>query len=332
MKPVPILMKQWLGANERTRVLPGDQWYLKFAASIFPLVQQSPLFKENDYVQKDATVSLCMYFQDVIAQTGGWKTFTESYYVLYNTYLPFYRLSDSYIPDEINPEDIAFVLWTLKSHFALYGPDEYTLQDPYDKDLLDLAQEVYKLMDEEFEEAPINEEPSSFLWVMGPDLLVMPSTPLPEITPETKLSKDVEHCLEYSGGKSLLYFATYKELCKFFVEVLRWEDTPSALLPDLEYKKEFVIYANAKGMLIAHNVAAYFCEGHNPMYNAERAAAEGYKLFCRPGTCPFDLIKYGMLKGILPDVQFPFTNGKEVLQKNWDFIARYYLCEYYEGE
>ena len=108
MKPVPIPMKQWLGANERTRVLPGDQWYLKFAASIFPLVQQSPLFKENDYVQKDATVSLCMYFQDVIAQTGGWKTFTESYYALYNTYLPFYRLSDSYIPDEINPEDIAF--------------------------------------------------------------------------------------------------------------------------------------------------------------------------------------------------------------------------------
>ena len=273
-----------------------------------------------------------MYFQDVIAQTGGWKTFTESYYALYNTYLPFYRLSDSYIPDEINPEDIAFVLWTLKSHFALYGPDEYTLQDPYNKDLLDLAQEVYKLMDEEFEEAPINEEPSSFLWVMGPDLLDMPSTPLPEITPETKLSKDVEHCLEYSGGKSLLYFATYKELCKFFVEVLKWEDTPSALLPDLQYKKEFVIYANAKGMLIAHNVAAYFCEGHNPMYNAERAAAEGYKLFCRPGTCPFDLIKYGMLKGILPDVQLPFTNGKEVLQKNWDFIARYYLCEYYEGE
>ena len=85
-------------------------------------------------------------------------------------------------------------------------------------------------------------------------------------------------------------------------------------------------------MLIAHNVAAYFCEEHNPMYNAKRAAAEGYKLFCRPGACPFDLIKYGMLKGILPDVQFPFDNGKEILQQNWDFIARYYLCEYYEGE
>ena len=142
----------------------------------------------------------------------------------------------------------------------------------------------------------------------------------------------MEHCLEYSGGKPLLYFATYKELCKFFVEVLKWENTRSALLPDLQYKKEFVIYANAKGMLIAHDVAAYFCEEHNPMYNAKRATAEGYKLFCRPGACPFDLIKYGMLKGILPDVQFPFDNGKEILQQNWDFIARYYLCEYYEGE
>ena len=179
-------------------------------------------------------------------------------------------------------------------------------------------------MDEDFEKAPINEEPSSMLWVMGPDLLEMPLTPLPEITPETKLSKNAEYCLEYSGGN--------KELCKFFVDVLKWENSPSSLLPDLQDKKEFVVYANAKGMLIAHNVAACFCEEHNPMYNAERAAAEGYKLFCRPEACPFDLIKYGMVKGILPDVQLPFPNGKEILHRNWDFIARYYLCEYYEGD
>lgn len=96
--------------------------------------------------------------------------------------------------------------------------------------------------------------------------------------------------------------------------------------------KEFVIYANAKGMLVAHNVAAYFCEEHNPMYDAKRAAAEGYKMFCQPGECPFDLLKYGMAKGILPDVELPFLKGKETLHQYWDFIARYYLCEYYEGE
>lgn len=332
MKPAPILMKQWLGANERTRVLPSDQWYLNFAIKLLPIVQQSSLFKGNDYEQKGAAISLSMYFQDVIAQTGGWKTFSELFYPLYNTYLPFYQLSDNYVPDEINQEDVAFVLWTLKSHAPFFEDDAYILQDPYDKDLQDLAQEAYRLMDESFEEAPISEEPSSLYWVMGPDLLEMPTTPLPEITSATKLSKDVERCLEYSGGKPLLYFATYKELCKFFVEVLKWKNTPSSLLPDLQYKKEFVIYANAKGMLVAHDVAAYFCEEHNPMYSAERAAAKGYELFICPGACPFDLIKYGMAKGILPDLQLPFPNGKEILRRNWDFIARYYLCEYYEGE
>lgn len=331
MKTAPIFMKQWLAANKRTRILSGDQWYLDFAAKILPIVKLSPLFEGDDNAQKNAAISLCMYFQDVIARTGGWKIFSDTYHSLYNTYLPFYQLSDSYIPDEINPEDIAFVLWTLKSHPALNEPDEYALHNPHDKSLSALAQEIYKLMDENFEEAPINETPSSS-WVTGTNLLDTPSTPLPEITPETRLSKNVEYSLEYSSGKPLLYFTTYKELCKFFVEVLKWEDTPSSLLPDLQHNKEFVIYANAKGMLIAPDVAAYFREAHNPMYNAERAAAKGYELFCRPGTCPFDLIKYGMGQGILPEVQLPFPDGKEILHKNWDFIARYYLCEYYEGD
>lgn len=173
--------------------------------SKYPIVSKAISSIQGRWLCAERCHSITHYvFQDVIAQTGGWKTFTELYYKQYNTYLPFYPLSDSYIPDEINPEDIAFVLWTLKSHFALYGPDEYTLQNPYDKDLLALAQEAYKMMDEKFEEAPINEKTSSFLWVMGPDLLDMPFVPLPEITPETKLSKDVEHCLEYSGGN--LYY------------------------------------------------------------------------------------------------------------------------------
>lgn len=250
---------------------------------------------------------------------------------VYGTYLPFYPLGDDYTPDEINQEDIAFVLWTLKSQFSIFDK-EYTLFSPYDKDLLALSQSAYELMDARFEEAPISEGESSFLWVMGLDLLDMPITPLPEVTPETKLSKDAARCLEYSQGKPLLYFTDYKELCTFFVDVLGWENKRSALLPDLEYQKEFVIYANAKGMLVAHNVAAYFCEEHNPMYDAKRAAAEGYKMFCQPGECPFDLLKYGMTKGILPDVELPFLKGKETLHQYWDFIARYYLCEYYEGE
>ena len=328
-----ISIRKWLGANERSHVLTTDKWYLDFANKLLPLVKQSTMFRDEDFrSQADAAISLSLYLQDAISENGGWKNFMELYSKLYGSYLPFYSLTDEYTIDEINLEDIAFVLWTLKSHPAIWNENEYTLFNPLDEGLLALSQAAYDLMDASFEEAPISDEPSSMLWVMGLDLLEMPMVPLPEITPETPLKKDVKLYLEYSKGKPLLYFATYQELKTFFIEILKWENKPSSLLPDLANKKEFVIYANAKGILIAHDVAAYFCEEHNPMYNAERAATEGYKIFCRFEACPFDLIKYGMTKGLLPDLQLPFPGGKEVLQNNWDFIARYYLCEYYEGE
>lgn len=330
MRIVPIQMKQWLRMNKRSQVLPSDLWYLNFAIRLLPIIKASGLFI-TEKEQVGAALSLCLYFQDAIAQKGGWKSFSDAYYALYKTHLPFYSLSDEYVADEINIEDIAFVLWTLKSHPVLRKGGSYTIHNPFDNKLTELSSSVYKLMDETFEEAPICEIPSSIMWVMEPNLLEIPVTPLPEITPGTKLKRDVEHCLEYNDGKPLLYFATYQDLCKFFVNVLKWENKPSSLLPDLKGNSEFIVYANAKGILVAPNVAAYFCEPHNPLYDAERTKVNGYELFCRPGLCPIDLLKYGMMKNVLPEVQFAYTNGREVLHKNWDFIARYYLDEYYEG-
>ena len=95
---------------------------------------------------------------------------------------------------------------------------------------------------------------------------------------------------------------------------------------------EHVIYANARGMLLAHSVAACFRDPHNPLYNPSRAKTDGYRLFCQPGLCPFDLLKLGITAGLLPDAQFPFTNGQKTLQENADFLARYYLGEYYEAD
>lgn len=328
-----IHIKQWLDANKRTRVAPTDKWYLDFAARILPLIKQSPLFQNEETVSStDAAISLSIYFQDAIAQNGGWRSFAEAYYEQYGHYLPFYTLTDTYIPDEINIEDIAFIIWSLKSRPDINGDQTYTIFNPLDEDLMALSQSIYKEMDISFEEAPICKKGSPSNWLIDSDLLKEPSMPLPEVNPESTLSKDAAHCLEYSKGKPLLYFSTYTELRDFFIKVLQWENHPHSLLSDLKTEKDFVIYANAKGMLIAHNVAAYFQEKHNPVYDARRAASEGYQMFCKPGRCPFDLLKYGMEKNILSEAALPFAKGKELLHQNWDFIARYYLGEYYEGE
>ena len=52
MKPVPILMKQWLEANERTRILPGDQWYLDFSIKTLPILKNLPYSRKMNMRRK----------------------------------------------------------------------------------------------------------------------------------------------------------------------------------------------------------------------------------------------------------------------------------------
>ncbi|MDO4165128.1 MAG: DUF3843 family protein [Bacteroides sp.] len=341
MKKAPIYMKDWLQANRRTRIYPSDKWYLDFAIRVLPVIKQSPLFANSgNGVQVKAALAASLYLQDVIAQEGDWKSFTQAYHDRYGSYLPFYNTqTEGYIPDEINREDLALIYWAFQSgpqfapkYILLLWPTinkDYSFLNPLDKELLALSSKLYDMMDAVFEEAPICEEPTT-VWFMFNAPLETPSEPLPIITPETHLTEDVQRCLAYSKGHPLLYFADYKALCDFLINVLGWEKEDC--LPELEKETEFVIYANAKGMLIAYNVAAYFCDERNPLYNARRATDEGYQMFVLPSICPFDLLKYGMTQGLLPDVQFPFPRGKEVLQQNWDFITLYYLKDYYEGK
>ena len=108
MKTLPIYMKRWLETNGRTRTLPGDTWYLNFANETLPLLAASSLFadKTADKITRTA-LNTALYFQDAIAQTGGWKAFTTRHRMLYGQPLPFYACND-YIDDEINRDDVCF--------------------------------------------------------------------------------------------------------------------------------------------------------------------------------------------------------------------------------
>lgn len=325
-------MKRWLKANGRRVTVPADKWYTDCIQTILPYIQSAEPFDGHDAdAALQATIALTLYFQDAISQNGGWKQFTDLYHNCYHRTLPFYQTDDTYLSDEINREDICFVLWTRLARPATLRSDDYTLFNPHDARLLQLSQTIYRIMDDWFEEAPINETPSGH-WVSGTEGLQIPSTLLPPSTFAHAMSDNSRRCLEYSGGKPLLYFMDYTDLKQFFIDILQWENKPSALLPDLADQHEFVLFANAKGLLIAPGVASYFQDSNNPLFDMQRSITDSYRLFCEPGACPFDLLKFGMQNGLLCNAQFPFDNGKETLQNNADFIARYYLGEYYEGK
>ena len=326
-------LQQWLQANGRRKVVESDKWYIDFASTLMPAVTGSSLFKgQKPEAQEQAVWALTLYFQDSIGQNGGWTDFTRHYRTLYpGRTLPFLPTGENYAADEINPEDVALVLWTQLARPARKQPGDYTLFNPEDERLAALAGVAYDLMDTSFEQAPVNDEAPSIPWVKGTDSLLTPAAPLPDSAMRPDMNPNALRCLAHTGGYPLLYFADYDELRRFFVNTLGWPDRPGALLPDLAPCREFVIYANTKGILLAHDVATCFRDPHNPMYDPQRAIEEGHTLFCQPGRCPFDLLKAGMALGLLPDARFPFHNGRTLLHDNWDFVARYYLGEYYEG-
>lgn len=331
MKTNLMTLNDWRQANQRPRPCPTDNWYLDFAHRLLPRLEASPFIDDRAQAARAALMLAC-YLQDAIGQQGGWKAFADAYCALYGRPLPFYHCGADYVDDEINPEDVCLVLWRVKSVPEGKQAGSYTICDPFQPQLLGLAQEIYALMDEAFEQAPIAPLPSGSGWFLSPQQLQIVSSPLPGPASLARPDSDAARCLAHSSGHELLYFPTYGQLKRFFVDVLQWHDTPEATFADLSEADSFVVYANAKGMLLAPEVGFAFSDERNEAYNCERAQREAYRLFCEPGACPFDLLKYAMAHGLLPDAALPFANGRQLLLDNWDFLCRFYLGEYYEGD
>jgi len=106
---------------------------------------------------------LACYLEDIVSETGIWRAFTMQHRELYKKDLPFYGIVD-YYHDEINKEDVYFLLWYYFST-ALYTE---TIFAPFSIELVKLGNEVYRLLDVEFERAPGNVSLKEFL-IIAPD-------------------------------------------------------------------------------------------------------------------------------------------------------------------
>ena len=269
-------MQAWLDAHGRAKVVNTDKWYLDFANQLLPLVAESYIYggKDMEEDQKQVALTCALYLEDCVANGGNWRQFIHWHQENYGRYLPFYTLTDEYLPDEINREDVVFLLWAINSPV---GDDFDGVENPMDADLLEFADVLYNRLDAAFELAPISDYLATD-WLLETELMQKKRMPLPIALPGEKMPANVERFLEASKGEPLLYFDSYDALKFFFVQSLKWEDEEDSLLPDLKEFDNFVVFANPKGLLIGPDVAPYFADKRNPLYNAE-LAEEAYELF-----------------------------------------------------
>ena len=213
--------------------------------------------------QKQVALTCALYLEDCVANGGNWRQFIHWHQENYGRYLPFYTLTDEYLPDEINREDVVFLLWAINSPV---GDDFDGVENPMDADLLEFADVLYNRLDAAFELAPISDYLATD-WLLETELMQKKRMPLPIALPGEKMPANVERFLEASKGEPLLYFDSYDALKFFFVQSLKWEDEEDSLLPDLKEFDNFVVFANPKGLLIGPDVAPYFADKRNPLYN-----------------------------------------------------------------
>lgn len=327
MKLQKIYRQLWMEVHPRPQSADTDQWYVDFANRLLPLFEKSELTGQMIHKNR-AVLYFTWYLEDCVNNSGGWNKFIRLHKRLYGRFLPFYTLTGAYADDEINFEDVSFLLWSLLSPVTDDSPVPW---NPTDKSLLRLATDIYALLEAHFEQAPLTDD-ESMDWLPEIRALLPPPGPVLDIFPEMELPHDVTKFLNATQGKQLVYFEDYAGLCRFCVDALEWADEDDSLMPELADEENFVFFANPKGILLAPNIGACFRDERNSTYNPGIAEQEGAELLYVPGLCPIDLLHYAMQHDLLSEVTFPFEDGRRVLHENWDFIARRYLGKYYNED
>lgn len=164
--------------------------------------------------------------------------------------------------------------------------------------------------------------------------LILVSSEEGVVSGEERVGSNEEHpyyrkFIEANEGKRIQYFATYEDLNSFFVEKMGW-DKDQEHLPVLKDSGYFVVLVNPKrGMLVARNVARCISDPANPYYDKDYARKHAFDMLTVRGKCPADLAKFAFGNGWLPDAVFTGSDDNELMKRNYDFIMRCYLQQYY---
>lgn len=98
------------------------------------------------------------YFQDILTDSGIWRSFVEQHKALYGRWIPFYPTDGDYVPHELNEADIRFLVWyTLCMNY-----ENRRVWDPEDPAIAEVASLWHSMLDKVYDDAP--EPEGFFIW------------------------------------------------------------------------------------------------------------------------------------------------------------------------
>lgn len=141
-----------------------DDFYLRVANHLLEEADKTDFGKSlQPGMTRHMALTLIGYYQDIVSDTGLWRSFIEVNRKLYGYKVPFHKTGEDYVDYELNREDIRFLIWYDIAMLDLERRDLY----PLDEGLIAMADSLYGILDEYYADAP---EPADYNIVRGLEL------------------------------------------------------------------------------------------------------------------------------------------------------------------
>lgn len=147
----PLYPQQWMALHPYTLQQPSDEYYIGLANELY---RHARVKEIPDSVCRDICLYAAAYLEDIVSDLRLWKTFRREHARLYQgRLLPFYTPGTDYLEEEINEEDLRFLIWNTWQKSMSPHP----FISPYDAAIGELADRLMPLLDAAYEEAPEND-------------------------------------------------------------------------------------------------------------------------------------------------------------------------------
>lgn len=142
-------MKQFLYTQPGPReVNATDKIYLGICNNLLKIWDASGLISEApEDLRQGVVIGIMGYYQDVMCDTGLWRSFTDECMRMYGHKVPFHSTDENYVDYELNRHDIEFVLW----YQLAFNSMQFRYRYPLDPEIVELAELFHVALENEYE-------------------------------------------------------------------------------------------------------------------------------------------------------------------------------------
>lgn len=152
-----ISLQDWQDIKPYNKTSKTDVYYLEVANQIKDKIYQKQLHLPlQDFIREEGIYLFCTfitsYLEDVVSESEVWNSFVKKHKELYGKSLPFYETEKDYVEGEVNLQDVQFLIW-----YFINTVNKNILLNPQDAFVKTLAENIFEILDTEYEFAPEND-------------------------------------------------------------------------------------------------------------------------------------------------------------------------------